>query len=171
MHRVDVTARAALIRMLGIFLRAENAILNDVESGVEERPGVRPRAQIAADSESALRENVPAQSEVGRTTERLIVPFGKTKSFLAGAAERRCQKTRSSILVLQRHRRIRQVNDRHTLHPQSRRAEPRAIAGLDGCLARSETPLWFLLVAGSNLHVRQHNGLKIDSLHPIRDEI
>src|ERR1041384_2458316 len=107
-HRVDVKARAALIRMLGIFFRAANALLNDVESGIEDRPGVRPRAQIAADSESALRENVTAQSEVRRTTERLIVPLGKTKSFLAGTAECRCQKTRSSILVLQRHRRIRQ---------------------------------------------------------------
>src|SRR5205085_4408196 len=119
---------------------------------------VRPRAEIGAYSISSLREHVTAQSEVCRTTQRQIVCLGKTKSFLAGTAERRGQKSRSSILMLQRHRRVREVDDRHALHAQRRRAEPRAIASLDGCPARSETPLWFLFVARGNLHVRQHDG-------------
>src|SRR5437764_7398726 len=73
--------------------------------------------------------------------------------------------------MLQRHRRVRQVNNRHTLHAQGRRAKSRAIASLNGCLVRSETPLWFLLVARGNLHVRQNDGSEIYSLDAIRDEV
>ena len=100
MHRVDVKARAALIRMIRVFLRPEHAIFDDEKSEIQKRTRVGARAQVATDSEAAFRIQIAAQSEISRPAERQVVSFRNAKAFLARSAERRCQESGRAIAML-----------------------------------------------------------------------
>src|SRR3954469_3588514 len=129
--------------MVSVLFRAENPILHHEEAHVEERPRVGARPQIATNTHAALAKYVRAHGEVGGSTKRLIVSLRKPEPLLAGTTESRRQKTRGAIVVFQRHRRIRQIDDRHVLDTKSRRTDARPIARVDPRLLRMKTPLRF----------------------------
>ena len=93
MNGIDVKTRAALVGMIRIDLGPEDSILDRIETRVEERARIRARAQIAADTDTALREQVSAQGEICRAAQSQVVSLGNAKPLLAGSAEGRRQKT------------------------------------------------------------------------------
>src|SRR5437667_11070196 len=51
---IDIETRAALIRMLRVFLWSQQTIFDRIETHIEKRARVRARAQISSKAESAF---------------------------------------------------------------------------------------------------------------------
>src|ERR1700730_5432917 len=152
----DVEARAALVRMCGVGFRSQDAILDIEKSEVEKRARVCTRAHVRSKAEAALRVNVAAERHVNRATQRLEVSVRKSKpfsvrAFTSRAAERRRQKTRSTITMLDRYRNIWEIENRDSFQTKAGGDHARSVSGFDLCPLGMKAPLGSLFIAGGDL--------------------